>query len=514
VKKRTNLNHLRDYKQWRDEFEASRTQHRNEFWEIQTEVENDWINSYNKALIKKFNKRSTSNRDAVIRIANRTVELAEERAEKQRQQESARKAKADEYSKTLLRKQELVEIMNIESEKWITLENYKDKITESLIIPENLDHSSYYSQLRELSVIAGFGKIVPEGNDFNNKEETQYKNTLIVPIFANVRSAIKKLSYSPLQPLFEDFEAAKSRLYNYPEKISEITKVYQSISLSWKAKERKDPKIYLTRLQEQTNLLVNLITEWNHYINVTKYDDQELRLAFSHLIRDDYKNGLSEGSEEEENEAGLSKAESKNDFEEANPETSDALDMALDNNKEQEIPEEEKFPGNEGSSSSSSSEFLDSEEEVAAKEEEKEDLRIDAKKVIDGIGQDSDLFSDFDMYKGIQGEGKPEDLKFVERIVNEAVKEGNKVDEEELEYEEDKDKVLDLEQYVFTPTYAVLGMKIRVEEIPEDGLDSEAKDSRYMILQNLDKLMNIRVEEAHMLVKVYKYHRYDPPVFK
>ena len=476
-------------------------------------MENDWINSYNQALIKKFNKRSTSNRDAVIRIANRTVELAEERAEKQRQQESARRAKADEYSKTLLRKQELVQIMNIESEKWITLDNYKEKITESLIIPENLDHSSYYSQLRELSIIAGQGKIVPEGNDFNNKEETQYKNTLIVPIFANVRSAIKKLSYSPLQPLFEDFEAAKSRLYTYPEKITEITKVYQSIALSWKAKERKDPKIYLTRLLEQTNLLVSLITEWNHYINITKYDDQELRLAFSHLIHDEYKSG-SLGNSDDEDEETLSKADTKNDFEEANPETSDALDMAMDNNKEQEIPEEEKFPDNEESSSSSSSEFLSSESELEKKEENKEELRVNTNKILDQIGQESDLFSDFDMYKGVMGDGKPEDLKFVERIVNEAVKEGNKVDDEELEYEEDKDKVIDLDRYVFTPTFAVMETKMRVEAILEKDLDLEAKESKYLILQNLDKLLNVRIEEAHMLVKVYKYHRYDPPVFK
>lgn len=552
VKKRSNIERINDYKKWRTDFEASRTQHRTDFWEIQTEVENDWINSYNRALIKKFNKRSTSNRDAVIRIANRTTELAQERLEKEKQRESARKQRAEENSKTTLRKQELIEIMNMESSKWITIDNYKEKITESLIIPENIDHSSYYAQLRESSYIAGLGKIVPEGEDFNNRQETELKNSMIVPIFANVRSAIKKLSYSPLQPLFEDFEAVKSRLYSYPSKIEEIAKVYKAIAQAWKDKEKKDVNVYLARLLEQVNLLTTLVTEWNQYITITKYDDQELRLASFHMIDDEHtekalksfrKSGIDikdprevqeEDSEQDEGDV-LSRADKKEKFEQPNPESSDLLDHELGGKKDVKIPEEEKYDGYDNeedkiSGSSSNSDDSDEGKSVAqlkakydrleqknkGKEGKDADLRIDTGKIMSNLEQETDFNSDFDMYKGVRKEKKEEDLKFIDKVVSEAVKEENESNKhpEELDYIQDRDKYVNVEWFAYSPTYAAMEMKQRVSNIDEEVLDEKGVENKYVILELLENLMNNPVHEPHLLVKVYKYHRYDPPVFK
>lgn len=570
VKKRANIEHIRDYKKWRNDFEASRTQHREDFWEIQTEVENDWINSYNRALLKKFYKRSTSNRDAVIRIANRTTELAEERAEKQKQKDSAKKLRDEEYSRTLLRKQELVQIMNIESSKWITIDNYKEKITENLIIPENLDHSSYYAQLRESSEVAGLGKLAPFGSDFNNKEETEIKNRMIVPIFANVRSAIKRLSYTPLQPLFEDFEAAKSRLYSYPSKIEEISKVYRAIAQAWKDKEKKDVNVYLTRLIEQVNLLTTLITEWNQYITITKYDDQELRLASFHMIQDEHTEAelkkfkqydfeLFDNEEidrEPDKDEGdiLSRKDAKERFENPNPESSDLLDHELQLKKDKTNSELEKLKGHSDEEKDKSSELSSSDRanfnsasdsasdsnsdsdgkkaklrgknnsgtgkskngELNVEGDKETDIRIDTNKIISNLEQETDFNSDFDMYKGVRKDKKEEDLSFIDKVVNETVKEENenKEHEEELEFVDDRDKFVDVEMFTFNPTYAAMEIKQRVNNIDEELLSQEGLEKKYLILELLENLMKNPIYEPHLLVKVYKYHRYDPPVFK
>jgi hypothetical protein len=323
TKRRKNLDNLKEQVEWRKALDESRRKHHLEFWEIQTEVENEWLTSYNKALMKKYYRRQTKHRDSVIKISQRTQELIDERAEKIKQKENLRKSIESENWKDVLRKKELMDILNIESKKWITLDNYKERVTETLIIPENLDHSSYYTHLRDLSVIAGLEKIVPSAEDFNNRDETNAKNSLLVPAFSDVRSYIKRISYSPLQPLVEDYHASKSRLYNYPSKIEKIKQAYQNVLESWKAKESM-VSIFLDRMMQQTDLLVLLVESWNRYIQIAKLDDAEVRLGLDNIIND-----LPERIFFDIDKSDDQGFHGNQDFQEPNPETSDAIDHLL-----------------------------------------------------------------------------------------------------------------------------------------------------------------------------------------
>ena len=97
-------------------------------------------------------------------------------------------------------------------------------------MPHNLKFSSYYVKLQRESEIAGLGKIVSKKDFYNNRKESNIKNYFLLEYFTDVKSLIRHLTYTPLQPLFEDFEAVKAKLFDYPDKIREIAKKYKEVA--------------------------------------------------------------------------------------------------------------------------------------------------------------------------------------------------------------------------------------------------------------------------------------------
>lgn len=476
TKKRILTAYQGEVRQWKADFKASIAKHREDFWEFQTGVENDWINNYNKALMKKHHKRSCSNREAVINISKNTTYLQKLREENSRKKESNLKALADKYADDFFRKKELIDVLNLESKNWINLENYKEKITPKLILPDNLDTSSYYVRVRETAMIAGFGKHHPNDNAYNNRQETMIKNSITIPIFNELKGLIKKLTYTPIWRLYEDFEGAKGRLYDHPDKIKEIAKKYESLAQAWIDLEKNNQDIYLERIFVRLSILEKVCRMWNKYISVTKMDDTEIRMT--HTAVSD-KEVIVEVADE--NEAW------DKDFEEQNPETSDA--------------------------------FV--EEIQLEKEEFKEGLELaDLTKMSNDVmtfnlGGESEPATDFDMYTGKQGSSE-QNMKSLEDVMNELVRDVN--DSKDLFQKQGDFDEIDLEEAAnveeFSPVFSLVDLKKKIEAISDKDLNLQPKLKRGDILRLIEKLNHCKIDEPHMMIKIWKHHRYGPAVFK
>lgn len=477
TKKRVFNAYTSEYRAYKVDFKASITQHREDFWDIQTEVENDWIESYNKAVIRKSDKRASSNRDAVIKIAKRTIALNNAREERVRQVESNLRFQADEYAEELFKKKQLIDTMNLESKRWITLENYQEKIAENVLIPHNLDNSSYYIKLREHSEMAGLGKILSKHDHYSNRKEAHIKNALLGRYFIEVKSQIKSLSYSPLQLLFEDFEGMKSRIFDYPEKIQILSEKYQVLADAWKNKEKTSNEVYINRLHNQLNLTYKLVSCWNQYMKVAKLDDVEIVLLNAEMPVHSKVDELS-ADEDEWNE----------DLVDPNPETSDAYEL-------------QKL----------------SDEEVADEMKEKE-LGGNTENQEDGYKEEFELtdeaVSDFDMYKGAAERTREENSKAIDDMMTEILHDIN----HSKEYFESQENIV--KEHVedsaseLSPVAALTKLKEKVESLQDRDLDLQSRWKQEEILKLIDQLNRTLIEEPHMLLRVYKYHRYEPPVFK
>ena len=483
AKKRIINDYTAEYKSWKSEFRAAVRKHGEEFWEIQTEVENDWIESYNKALLLKSEKKAVQYREAVIKIAKNTIDLQNKREENAKRLESNKRLKEQEYADEFFRKKLLMDTLNLESTRWITLENYSKLIKENLLLPHNLKFSSYYVKLQRESEIAGLGKIVSKKDFYNNRKESNIKNYFLLEYFTDVKSLIRHLTYTPLQPLFEDFEAVKAKLFDYPDKIREIAKKYKEVAAAWKNKEKINTEIYLIRLLAQLKLVSQLSIKWNEYIEIAKMDDVEIALLNSGL----------KSEEKFEDNSDVESDDWNDDFEAANPETSDAYEDVKIN--KDEFEEALKFDDEENKN-----------EEVEEQEEGEYNAKFDT---------DTEPATDFDMYKGEVTEAPIKNEKLIDNVIDELLKEMNKSEElfKSKETISSADIYEKAKQEDYSPIASLITIREKVESIDDKSLDLQNKARKYDILDLIEKLENTKVDEPHMLLKVYLHHRYEPPVF-
>jgi hypothetical protein len=466
TKKRILNDYTTEFKAWKLEYKQSVQKHGREFWEIQTEVESNWIENYNQKLRLASSRRETKNREAVIKISKSTIELSKLKEERAKKIESNLKLKADNYANDLFRKKLLIDTMNFETTRWITLDNCKELITENVLIPNNLDNSQYYTKLREQSYIAGLGKIVGKNDYYNNRRETKLKNHFLSHYFVEVRSLIRHLSHSPIQTLFEDFEAAKSRLFDYPEKISTIKSKYQELALAWKNRENENMEIYISRTYKTLDLIIKLIQNWNEYINIAKMDDLEIDSIYCNLP--DAKKIVQFTENESEDWT--------RDFQRANPETSES-DEDLQLNKE----------------------------DTDSGPTPPESIEI----------QSEDLISDFDMYQGENNSKKPDKNKTLDDIITQMLQEINS--SKELFKDQEKFNKIDLkpsDNKIYSPIVSLQATLDKILKIEDDKLDLQYKWKKEQTIKMIEVLNNTKIDEAHMLLKVYLHHRYDPPVFE
>jgi len=136
---------------------SARKQLYSEFWESQRNVENEWVDNFNKVQLEKHRKQVIKRKESVIKISKATsdhldwVRRRDEDAQNRADLRAAKKAeKVEMISKW-------VDRLNVESENWITKENYHEKITEELIIPEAIHSTSYYEKLRQKSYLSELG---------------------------------------------------------------------------------------------------------------------------------------------------------------------------------------------------------------------------------------------------------------------------------------------------------------------------------------------------------------------
>lgn len=378
-----------------------------------------------------------------------------------------------------------IEALNLDSKKWITKDNLQETIREQLIVPHNLDFTEYYQRLREQSYHADAGLIGSNYDYFNNRAETKDRNKLVHPFYVEIKSCIKHLTYSPEIQLQEEYEGLKSRLYNYPDKIQLIRQKYLKIFKASRALDSK-PDVYLARAHKQLGLLLKLLGYWDKYITLVKMDDTQISSYAASL----------DGSNRELEDKFLEEDEGwDNDMKDPNPETSDYFDMEkttaeefLENLKSKEAPVEVKFnkfeeTDNLGTDADMYGDSFGKSVEPAAVES-----KATLDQLLDELNRDFSVSDLFDKSQDI-----PDAKTF-------------KKDESGEVYPEIPRS--------FNPAISLTSLQEKLSKINEVDLDMQARWKRSECLSMIESLNNLRIQEPHMLLKIFDHNQYDPPTFE
>lgn len=462
---------------WRKEMKATIDKYRNEFWELQTQVENDRITEFNQKELERLEHEATRKRHTALKLSKYAREMIEFKEEKKKKRDSKRMILAQDWAQKNQSRTLLINTLNLDSETWINKDNLDEKVKDRLFVPENIDYTDYYSKLRQESYLSLEGLPKSSYDHFNNRKETQFRNAFLSTLYSDIKSFIKDLTFSAEQKLFEDYEATKFYLMDNPQELKEVQQKYKLILASARAKESKDLNMFLQKSHKQLSTLANLVSRWNSYVDVLKMDDHEVML---YAAEEQMKSGeLPEmfGEQEEAFEG---------DMQEPNPEFSEELPEEAINreNFAEEMEAKESFSG-----------------------------QLDVQKLFE---ESEGGASELDIYSGVSFEKETTPLE-AKTALDQVLAEMNaEVSRPEDLYEINKVPGVEFNQEkegVYNPAISLETFKQKTLSIDDQDLNLQSRWKKAEILRLIDKLNSIPVQEPHMLLKIFNHHRYDPPVF-
>jgi hypothetical protein len=109
----------------------------------------------------------------------------------------------------------------------------------------------------------------------------QYKNSLLVPRYARIKSLIKHLKNSEEGRLLEDFENSKAHIMKQfrgveqKEKLEKLSSIYHKLLLTIRQENLKPAKL-LRDLSHKLLIFYNVLHEWKAYTDIMKKGSHEV----------------------------------------------------------------------------------------------------------------------------------------------------------------------------------------------------------------------------------------------
>ena len=101
------------------------------------------------------------------------------------------------------------------SKSWPTMANLTSKIEADVIVPQTVLNFSEYSQkLQRLAMFAEMGDHEAMQAVLDNQLVIEKKNKLLQPIFRDIKSQIRHMSFTPEYEIFRDYVTKRRQIEN------------------------------------------------------------------------------------------------------------------------------------------------------------------------------------------------------------------------------------------------------------------------------------------------------------
>jgi len=281
-------NEKRDYKKL---LKSYRLKNISEYWERQTKVENEYIEKWNKLQQQKGARDLMNLRASVVKVAAGTQNHIKERTQNEAKKiANIQKYELDQAARKANR-MKMLQMLNFDSKTWYTAENIEQKMVSEVLIPDFVyDQTAYYLQLQELAILYERADYQGMEGAMNEAEFIREKNTKILPLYSELVSLIKKITYDQEAQYLEDYSYLKDVVENNEEltiagkeeKINKLQSSYKQLISQWKA-ESNSPSNRINTLHDQLVYLFSLLKIWRTYITLVKMD----KISFDILLREE-----------------------------------------------------------------------------------------------------------------------------------------------------------------------------------------------------------------------------------
>jgi hypothetical protein len=289
--RRLNNEFEKERQEYKKLLKSYRLKNISEYWERQTKVENEYIEKWNKLQQEKHHRDQMNLRASVVRVAAGTAHHIKERTENEAKKISnIHKYELDQEAKKANR-MKILQMLNFDSKTWYTQENIEQKMVSEVLIPDFVyDQTAYYLHLQELAILSERADFQGMEGAMNEAEFIRQKNTKILPLYSELVSLIKQITYDQEAQYLEDYSYLKDVIENdkeltsqyKEEKVNKLKSSYKQLISQWKT-ESNSPSERINTLHDQLVFLFSLLKTWRTYITLVKMD----KFSFDMLVREE-----------------------------------------------------------------------------------------------------------------------------------------------------------------------------------------------------------------------------------
>ena len=190
------------------------------------------------------------------------------------------------------RRHELLKMMEEESQRWLYLENVDEGIKNSVLIPNNMQYQTdYYIRLQEKAILVALGKYDEIEESKTDNRVLQYKNSKLIPLYANITGLLTRLRDSDLERLYEEFEIASYGLKELglnqqalESKQQELSSFYEMLIMKLK-RDMNQPKVKIKLLEEKLILIYNVLILWREYTSFLNMPFEDVESVMSNELQ-------------------------------------------------------------------------------------------------------------------------------------------------------------------------------------------------------------------------------------
>ena len=207
VAREINYDFENERKKLKEDMKLRRKQYKEEYWQMQTQIENKHFEDFRAERKTKQRNDLDKWRTAICKMAKNAqdhVKYLEKKEE--RTLEKMRMTDIKNMRKSINNKM-MLDSMDMDAEKnWPTMANLQDKIDADVIIPQNvLNYKDYQNKLQRLAIFAELGDHDAMQAVLDNQLIIEKKNTLLQPVFRDLKSMIRHMSHTPEYELLRDY---------------------------------------------------------------------------------------------------------------------------------------------------------------------------------------------------------------------------------------------------------------------------------------------------------------------
>lgn len=256
------------------------------YWKDQNKIEVDYIEYFNFIEGNLLWKNQSKDRRWMVMESYKCMMQMRETMENQKKFIAKQKIWKIEDDEKHEEQQALLTLLDKQAENWLTPFNFTSKISNvlDLILPPTIgSHQDYYNKINKYALMVEEGRL-EEAEEFKRQDLNQdFKNSLLEPIFANLKKMIRSLTSTPEHKIYEEYKIVIHQLKTKidvtkgkgKEIINTLTEKYKELIINSR-KENEEGNMKITLIENTLTAITSLLITWERYVDILYASNEEL----------------------------------------------------------------------------------------------------------------------------------------------------------------------------------------------------------------------------------------------